>query len=292
MDDFERITEAITFIHSNFRRQPGLEQVAGHIHLSPYHVQRLFTRWAGISPKKFLEYVSVSHLRTALRSRDSAPLSELSFDAGLSGTGRLHDLFVTIEGMTPGEYRNGGEHLAITCSIGESPFGRYLVASTAKGICHLAFIDDERAAVSELRRTWPGARIEHARETDGHRRVKEVLIGATRDTRPLCLHVQGTGFQLKVWEALLRIPEGALETYSGLARMIGEESACRAVAGAVSRNPVAYLIPCHRVIKKVGGIGEYRWGGVRKLMMIGWEGARMDRPARAASTVLRPVRSQ
>lgn len=271
MSDYQRIEKAIHYLKEHFKEQPALDEVAKQVHVSPFHFQRMFKDWAGVTPKKFLQYISVEHAKNLLKQNLS--LSEVSFETGLSGTSRLHDLFINIEGMTPGEYKNGGEQLTINYSFAESPFGNIIVASTAKGICHLAFADDERKALSELKSLFPHASFRQVVDTI----QQNALFIFTQDWKSLDtikLHLKGTAFQLKVWEALLKVPMGQLTTYSGIARAIGNNKASRAVGSAIGDNPVAFLIPCHRVIRSTGVIGEYHWGSNRKTAIIGWESAR------------------
>jgi AraC family transcriptional regulator of adaptative response/methylated-DNA-[protein]-cysteine methyltransferase len=272
--NFSRIAAAIGYIKSNFKAQPGLEQVAAEIHLSPFHFQRLFTDWAGVSPKKFLQYLTVEHAKKMLKETQ-ASLFETALESGLSGTGRLHDLFINIEGMTPGEYKNGGQHLTINYSFAESPFGTLLVAATAKGICHLAFADDRQPALVTLQQAFPNATYRQMADPA----QQNVLCLFTRDwsrLHQIKLHLKGTEFQLKVWETLLKIPMGSLATYGTIARGISRPTACRAVGTAIGDNPVAFLIPCHRIIQSTGVLGNYHWGGIRKAAMIGWEAARTE----------------
>lgn len=271
---FHRIAEAIEYIQRNFKAQPQLDEVAEQIHLSPYHFQRLFTEWAGVSPKKFLQYITLAHAKKMLKEHQ-ATLFETALESGLSGTGRLHDLFINIEGMTPGEYKNGGETLSINYSFAESPFGTLLVASTAKGICHIAFADDAQEALSGLKAMFPNAQYQQMVDMQ----QQNVLYIFTHDWEKLHqikLHLKGTDFQLKVWETLLKIPKGQLATYGSIAKQISRPKASRAVGTAIGDNPVAYLIPCHRVIQSSGVFGGYHWGSVRKTAMIGWEAAQTD----------------
>jgi AraC family transcriptional regulator of adaptative response/methylated-DNA-[protein]-cysteine methyltransferase len=273
--NFSRIAEAIGYIKSNFKTQPGLEEVAEKIHVSPFHFQRLFTDWAGVSPKKFLQYLTVEHAKKMLKESQST-LFEAAFESGLSGTGRLHDLFMNIEGMTPGEYKNGGENLVINYSFAESPFGNILVAATAKGICHLAFADEPQQALLSLQKAFPRASYRQMVDLA----QQNVLYFFTHDWSKLNqikLHLKGTEFQLKVWEMLLKIPLGQLTTYGHIARGIDRPTACRAVGTAVGDNPVAFLIPCHRIIQSTGVLGHYHWGSNRKAGMIGWEAALTDK---------------
>jgi AraC family transcriptional regulator, regulatory protein of adaptative response / methylated-DNA-[protein]-cysteine methyltransferase len=272
--NFNRIEEAIGYITTHFKTQPGLDEMAKQIHLSPYHFQRLFTEWAGVSPKKFLQYISVEHAKNMLKDQQ-ATLFDAAFETGLSGTGRLHDLFINIEGMTPGEYKNGGENLLINYSYAESPFGNILVASTPKGICYMAFADNEPEALLDLKKNFPNARYKQMVDL----LQQNALYIFTRDWKKLNkikLHLKGTAFQLKVWETLLKIPMGQLSTYGNIAKHIESPKASRAVGSAIGDNPVAFLIPCHRVIQSTGTFGQYHWGSARKTAMIGWEGAKVE----------------
>lgn len=270
--NYERIAAAIRFIKENRQEQPRLETIAGHVHMSPAHFQRMFQEWAGISPKNFLQYLNVEYAKRILK-QTHASLFDTACEVGLSGTGRLHDLFVNIEGMTPGEYKNGGQALRINYSFAETPFGQVMVASTDKGICHLAFVDKgEEEALGSLKQLFPNAAYTQCPD----RKQEDALSVFNRDwSKPdeIRLHLKGTSFQLKVWETLLKIPAGGLTTYADLATKSGHEGACRAVGTAIGRNPVAFLIPCHRVIKATGDIGNYHWGEVRKEAIIGWEAA-------------------
>lgn len=271
--NFSRIEEAIGYIHNNFKTQPSLEEIAKNMHLSSYHFQRLFTEWAGISPKKFLQYISVEHAKNLLKKNQST-LSEVAFDTGLSGTGRLHDLFINIEGMTPGEYKNGGENLCINYSYAESPFGNILVASTSRGICHMAFADNGKEALEKLQKKFPKAMYKQMVDLI----QQNALYIFTHDWKrinTIKLHLKGTAFQIKVWETLLKIPMGQLSTYGEIAEHIKNPKASRAVGSAIGDNPVAFLIPCHRVIQSTGNFGQYHWGSNRKMAMIGWEAAKV-----------------
>jgi len=272
--NFQRIAEAIEYINSNFKTQPNLDELAEKVHLSPFHFQRMFTQWAGVSPKKFLQYISIEHAKGILKDKKST-LFDAAFETGLSGTGRLHDLFIKIEGMTPGEFKNGGENLSINYSFAESPFGNLIVASTAKGICYLAFADDSALAFNELQQKFPNAKYQQVVDLI----QQNALYIFTQDWSKLNqvkLHIKGTDFQLKVWETLLKIPMGQLSTYSSIASNISLPKASRAVGSAVGDNPVAFLIPCHRVIQSTGAFGQYHWGSTRKTAMIGWEAAKAN----------------
>ena len=272
MTDYERIKKAIEYIQANFQQQPDLDALAKEVYLSPFHFQRLFKDWAGVSPKKFLQYISLQHAKKLLRQHT---VSDTAYETGLSGSGRLHDLFINIEGMTPGEYKNGGEQLRINYSFAESPFGNIIVASTTKGICHLAFADDEKDALQQLRSQFPKAEFRQVVDTI----QQNALFIFTQDWKNLSkikLHLKGTPFQIKVWEALLKIPMGDVSTYSSLASGIGNPNASRAVGTAIGDNPVAFLIPCHRVIRSTGEFGNYHWGSTRKTAMLGWEAAKTN----------------
>ncbi|AEM69230.1 transcriptional regulator, AraC family [Allomuricauda ruestringensis DSM 13258] len=271
--NYNRVAKAIEFIRSNFQEQPSLNEIAESIHLSPYHFQRLFTEWAGVSPKKFMQYISVEYAKKLLKERQLT-LLEAAMETGFSGTGRLHDLFVSIEGMTPGEYKNGGESLEINYSFAESPFGKLIVASTSKGICHMSFIDDDQTAFDDLKSRFPNAiyrQFLDKYQQDG----LSIFQNDWSKQEQIKLHLNGTPFQLKVWETLLKIPSGSLSVYGSIAQKIERPKATRAVGSAIGKNPVAFLIPCHRVIQSSGKIGGYMWGNTRKSAIIGWEAAQM-----------------
>ena len=268
--DYNRIAGAIGFLKSNFKNRPSLEQAADYVHLSQFHFQRMFQEWAGVTPKQFLQFLSVEHARFILKNTE-ATLSEAADETGFSGTGRLHDLFVKLEGMTPGEYKNGGASLHINYSFADSPFGKILIASTSKGICYMAFVhENEKDALLALQNHFPNAH--YNQQSD---RIQENgLFIFNQDWSKLSqikLHLKGTPFQLRVWETLLRVPVGGLTTYASLAQRSGHTGASRAVGTAVGSNPVAFLIPCHRVIKSTGETGQYHWGTTRKSAIIGWE---------------------
>ncbi len=272
--NYSRIEEAIKYIINNFKSQPRLEEIAKKIHVSPFHFQRMFTEWAGVSPNKFLQYINVDYAKNLLKEKQ-ATLFDAAYDTGLSGTSRLHDLFIKIEGMTPGEYKNGGENLLINYSYAESPFGNMLVASTSKGICHMSFIESEPEALHTLQHNFPNAKYKQVVDLI----QQNALYIFTHDwSKPdqIKLHLKGTDFQIKVWETLLKIPVGGLSTYGNIAKEIGNSKASRAVGTAIGSNPIAYLIPCHRVIRSTGATGEYMWGAIRKTALIGWEGAKIN----------------
>ena len=272
--NYKRIAQAIEFITANFKNQPSLDEIAGHVHLSPFHFQKLFSDWAGVSPKKFLQFTTLSYAKTVLRE-PKVTLFDAAEETGLSGTGRLHDLFVKIEGMTPGEYKNGGENLSIRYHFYESPFGKLLVASTSKGICYLMFVEDELKSLNDLRSRFPNATFWHVQDALQERGVS-FFTDPEKNLAAVKLHLKGTDFQLKVWESLLKIPSGKLSTYGKIAEEIQKPSASRAVGTAIGSNPVAFLIPCHRVIQTSGKMGGYMWGTTRKQAIIGWEAARVS----------------
>jgi AraC family transcriptional regulator of adaptative response/methylated-DNA-[protein]-cysteine methyltransferase len=270
-EDYLRIEQAILYLENHYKEQPSLEEVAASIGLSEYHFQRLFTRWAGVSPKRFLQFLTREGAKELLGRSEN--LLDTTHQVGLSSLGRLHDLFVTTEAVTPGEYKTRGEGLTIRYGIHLTPFGKCLIGLTERGICHLGFVPgSEGEAIDGLVNEWKEARmVEDYRST-------AALVGPifdlrydTRIKQPLTLHLRGTNFQIKVWEALLKIPAGSATTYEGLAQRIGQPAASRAVGSAVGHNPIAVLIPCHRVIRKVGDFGNYRYGELRKKALLARE---------------------
>lgn len=269
--NYNRIAEAIDYIRDNFKKQPNLDEVAEKVHLSPFHFQRLFSEWAGTTPKKFLQYISLEHAKSLLKDQQTT-LFNAAMETGLSGTSRLHDLFVNIEGMTPAEYKYGGKALAINYSFAESTFGNLIVASTSKGICYMAFNDNEAEATNDLNVRFPHAIVQQKQDSI-QQNALAIFQSDWSQLPEIKLHLKGTDFQLKVWETLLKIPMGKLSTYGKIAEQIGKPSASRAVGTAIGSNPVAFLIPCHRVIQSSGSIGGYRWGNTKKTAIIGWESA-------------------
>lgn len=268
-NDYQRIEQAIRYLEGHFRAQPRLADVAAQTGLSEFHFQRLFQRWAGISPKRFLQCLTAGYAEQLLR--ESPSLLEATYGAGLSSPSRLHGLFVNLHAVTPAEWRDGGAGLTIRHGLHDTPFGRCLLALTDKGICHLGFVDDAgRGALAELRAQWPGARLQ-ADDAGTHAVAARIFSRAPAAGAPLHLWVRGTNFQVKVWEALLRIPAGALASYGDVARALDMPQASRAVGSAVAQNAIAYLIPCHRVIRQTGLVGDYRWGTTRKKAMLAWE---------------------
>jgi AraC family transcriptional regulator of adaptative response/methylated-DNA-[protein]-cysteine methyltransferase len=271
--NYYRIAEAIEYISANFKEQPNLDKIAEKVHLSPFHFQRLFTDWAGISPKRFLQYISLDHAKNLLKE-NQATLFETACETGLSSTSRLHDLFVTIEGMTPAEYKNGGKNLIINYHFAESPFGKIIIASTQKGICFMAFYEEKNGAFSNLKSHFPCASFLEKTD-DMQLSALEIFRSEPSNINQLKLHLKGSEFQLKVWETLLKIPSGKLATYGMIANKIDKPKASRAVGTAIGSNPIAFLIPCHRVIQSTGTFGGYMWGTTRKTAMIGWEAAKI-----------------
>ena len=269
--DYERIEKAIKYIEARFDRRPELKEIADHVGLSEFHFQRLFSRWVGISPKRFLQFLTKEYVKELL-SRPTS-LLDATYDAGLSSPGRLHDLFVSCEAVTPGEFKTGGRGLAITYGWHPSPFGECLIARTERGICWLSFVrnGNRQALIAEFTAAWRNARVVE----DGDR--TRPLIARIYDpamwnrSSPLPVLVKGTNFQIKVWEALLRIPVGTVVTYEDIALYIGFPKAMRAVGNAVGKNPVSFVIPCHRVVRKTAEFGNYGGGPERKRAMLGWE---------------------
>jgi AraC family transcriptional regulator, regulatory protein of adaptative response / methylated-DNA-[protein]-cysteine methyltransferase len=279
--DYERVESAILYLEQRFRRQPSLEAVAAHVGLSEFHFQRLFGRWVGISPKRFLQFLTKEHARKLLA--ESRSVLEAAWDAGLSGPSRLHDLILAAEAVTPGELRSGGEGVRIGYGFHASPFGRCLVAATDRGVCAIRFTrvpgtdrSDEGAA-AWLAASWPCADLRLDQERTGAVAARIFAFTGGSVVAPLHLHVRGTNFQLKVWEALLAIPQGLVLSYGDVARRIGSPRAARAVGSAVGDNPVPYLIPCHRVIRESGELGNYGEGPARKKAILAWEAARTGR---------------
>lgn len=273
-DDFKKIETAIHFIEKNVTSQPSLDEIAASVHLSKYHFNRLFKRWAGIGPVQFLKFITLGHTKKKLA--ESKSLLEASLESGLSGPGRLHDLFVTFDAMTPGDFKKQGAGLKIDYNFCTSPFGECLTAITKRGICHLGFVrkNDRSDALSHLFRTWPGAAFNENPQSIAPVFNQIFHPGREKASRPFNLLIKGTNFQINVWKALLQIPAGTVVSYRDIAEHIGRPKAFRATAGAIAINPVAYLIPCHRVIAKSGKIHEYRWGASRKKAIIGWEAAK------------------
>lgn len=284
--DYERIESAVHFIRNNVRAQPGLEEIALHVGLSPFHFQRLFRRWAGVSPKRFLEYLTVRHAKDLLT--DTQSILDVSYELGLSGAGRLHDQFVSIEAITPGEYKNQGEGLQVRYGIHDSPFGEMLLATTDRGICGLSFITNETQdwEVELLQKNWPNAKF--INDPDGTTDlVDKIFKSSTARKEKLHLAVRGTNYQINVWKALLKIPAGRIASYRQIATYIGKPDAYRSVATVIAANPVGYLIPCHRVLRSNGDIGEYHWGANRKNAMVAWESAKQEQCSDVAEAIIK-----
>ncbi len=269
-EDYLRIEQAILYLENHYKDQPGLEEVAANIGLSEYHFQRLFTRWAGVSPKRFLQFLTKEGAKDLLDRSEN--LLDTTHQVGLSSLGRLHDLFVTTEAVTPGEYKSHGAGVTIRYGIHPTPFGKCLIATTERGICHLGFVQtSEGKAIDQLVAEWQQARmIEDYKATVSL--VEPIFdLRYNHPGKPLNVHLRGTNFQLKVWEALLQVPVGTVTTYGEIAARIGKPSAMRAVGTAVGHNPIAVLIPCHRVIRKMGEFGNYRYGELRKKALLARE---------------------
>ncbi len=274
--DYQRIEQAIIFLEKNFHHQPTLKEIADSVYVSEYHFQRLFSSWVGISPKRFLQYLTKEYAKRLLK--ESRNVLDVSFETGLSSPGRLHDLFVNCEAVTPGEFKDQGEGLRIEYGIHPTPFGVILLATTARGICWLSFVkkDGPEQEIQNLQKSWPkGEFCENASETKKlANRVFAISYNGSTKPQSFNLFWKGTNFQLKVWEALLKIPAGQVVSYEDVATYIGKPKAVRAVANAVGSNPIPFIIPCHRVIRKVGEFGGYAGGTARKKALLGWEAAR------------------
>lgn len=273
--DYARVEQAIAYIAEHFAAQPTLDEIAAHVHLSPFHFNRLFARWAGTSPQRFLRFLTKEYARQVLL--DSGDALTATYQAGLSSPSRLHDLFVTYEALTPAEYRAQAAGLTIRYGFHPTPFGECLLSLTDRGICGLTFqaVSEREAALAQLRLNWPRAILQLGEaETNAVARQLFATEPTAKCSFPVLL--KGTNFQIKVWEALLRIPAGGLVSYRDVAAAVGQPRASQAVGGAVGANPVGYLIPCHRVIQQHGGPGGYRWGLARKQALLGWEAARRE----------------
>lgn len=295
---YARMAEAIAYIQQHQQAQPSLAEIAAHVHLSPDHFQRMFSQWVGTSPKKFLQYLTLAHAKQTIQQQvfaqsqsssqafaqssnqnlhQSAAVQSLldsSYAVGLSSSSRLHELFVQIEGMTPAQYKQGGKGLEIYYDFYCSPFGALLLAATTRGICAMSFYQDELSAVAELSASFPHAQL--LRENHPFHVQAMAIFDPSHDLTQIKLHLKGSAFQLKVWQCLLNIPAGQLSSYGAIATQLGQASASRAVGTAIGRNPVAFLIPCHRVIRATGHLGGYRWGLARKQAMLAWEAARSE----------------
>ena len=275
MSDYARIAAAIAFITSQVERQPNLDEIAAHVHLSPFHFQRLFRRWAGVTPKRYLQVLTLERAKVLLQ--ESRPLLDVADTLGLSSGSRLYDHFVQLEAVTPGEYKQRGAGLTITHAVHDTPFGRAFIALTPRGVCSFSFQDgaEPDEALIALGRTWPLAQLEE--DLPRTQAVIDAMFdGAKTPDRPISLHVSGTNFQISVWKALLQIPPARVVSYAQVASAVGNPKAARAVGLAVGANPVAFMIPCHRVIQQNGRLGGYHWGETRKQAIHAWEAARYE----------------
>ena len=282
--DYELIRRAIAFLSESWTEQPSLDRLAAHLGLSPAHCQKLFKRWCGLSPKEFVQAITVDHARALLEG--SASVFDAALEVGLSGAGRLHDLFVSHEAMTPGDFKRRGEGLDLAYGFHASPFGDALLIATERGVAGLAFVDEDKGqsrqdVLAEMMSRWPKGRfVEAPDKTAPH--AKQIFSPATwSKDRPVRLVMIGTDFEVRVWETLLRIPMGRAVSYSDIARHLGQPTASRAVGSAVGRNPISFVVPCHRVLRGDGSLGGYHWGLTRKRALIGWETGRLAGAVRA-----------
>lgn len=272
MNDYERIARVIEYLDEHYTEHPELSVLARHVGLSPFHFHRLFSTWAGVSPKDFIQCLTLNHAKALLRQGES--VLETALGVGLSGPGRLHDLCVRLEGASPGEMKSRGAGFEIRFGFAETPFGKWLAAENERGVCHLAFVEEgaSSGALAVLRENWSMARLRRDDSVAAHLASQVFQIPKPHEARTvLRAFVCGTSFQLRVWRALLQVPPGALVSYGRLAAAIGEPKAARAVGTAVGQNSLAFLIPCHRIIRETGIVGQYRWGKTRKHAIIGWE---------------------
>lgn len=275
MSDYARIADAIRFIASQVERQPTLDEIAAHVHLSPFHFQRLFSRWAGVTPKRYLQVLTLERAKTLLQ--ESRPLLEVADTLGLSSGSRLYDHFVQLEAVTPGEYKQRGAGLVIDHGVHDTPFGQAFVALTPRGVCNFSFLDEKapEAPLAALAQHWPAATLQEA-PSRTQNVINTMFDGSKAPDRPISLHVSGTNFQICVWRALLQIPPAKVVSYAQVASAVGNPKAARAVGLAVGANPVALMIPCHRVIQQNGKLGGYHWGETRKQAIHAWEAARYE----------------
>lgn len=279
MNDYDRIEKVIRHLTQHYVEQPDLRTLAGVAQVSEFHFHRLFSRWAGITPKAFVKFLAAKHAKALLRQSQS--VLDASLDSGLSGPGRLHDLLVSVDAVSPGEFKSYGEGMEIRYGFHPTPFGTCIIGATTRGICHLSFLDQDsssrRASIlSELKSDWPKAVLRHHPQSTRQMLSNIFDRGFRSPTQKIPVLLVGTPFRLKVWEALLKIPFGHVLSYRDVARSVGAPNACRAVGSAVGKNPVAYLIPCHRVIRETGIVGDYRWGHLRKLAILAWENGSQD----------------
>ncbi|WP_279485643.1 bifunctional transcriptional activator/DNA repair enzyme AdaA [Aeromonas veronii] len=275
MSDYARIADAIRFIASQVERQPTLDEIAAHVHLSPFHFQRLFSRWAGVTPKRYLQVLTLERAKALLQ--ESRPLLEVADTLGLSSGSRLYDHFVQLEAVTPGEYKQRGAGLVIDHGVHGTPFGQAFVALTPRGVCNFSFLDEKapEAPLAALAQHWPAATLQEA-PSRTQNVINTMFDGSKAPDRPISLHVSGTNFQICVWRALLQIPPAKVVSYAQVASAVGNPKAARAVGLAVGANPVALMIPCHRVIQQNGKLGGYHWGETRKQAIHAWEAARYE----------------
>lgn len=275
MSDYARIADAIRFIASQVERQPTLDEIAAHVHLSPFHFQRLFSRWAGVTPKRYLQVLTLERAKALLQ--ESRPLLEVADTLGLSSGSRLYDHFVQLEAVTPGEYKQRGAGLVIDHGVHDTPFGQAFVALTPRGVCNFSFLDEKAPEVplTALAHNWPEAELREA-PSRTQNVINTMFDGSKAPDRPISLHVSGTNFQISVWRALLQIPPAKVVSYAQVASAVGNPKAARAVGLAVGANPVALMIPCHRVIQQNGKLGGYHWGETRKQAIHAWEAARYE----------------
>lgn len=270
---YERVAKAIQYLRSHAGAQPSLDELAQVMHLSPHHAQKLFTEWAGVSPKRYLQFLGKEHAKACLRA--SGSLLDVTHELGLSSTSRLHDLMVSCEAMTPAEYQTGGRGLPWACGVAESPFGLAVLAWTGRGICHFTFVQgDERENLDELMALWPQVQWRRS-DAEAQAQMRLIFPGEGLGKGRIHVLLKGTNFQIKVWEALLRVKPGEMISYGQLARQVGAPKAARAVGGVMAANTVGFLIPCHRVIRDTGDLGHYRWGIERKAAMLAWEGCQL-----------------
>ncbi|WP_429084885.1 bifunctional transcriptional activator/DNA repair enzyme AdaA [Aeromonas veronii] len=275
MSDYARIADAIRFIASQVERQPTLDEIAAHVHLSPFHFQRLFSRWAGVTPKRYLQVLTLERAKALLQ--ESRPLLEVADTLGLSSGSRLYDHFVQLEAVTPGEYKQRGAGLVIDHGVHDTPFGQAFVALTPRGVCNFSFLDEKapETPLAALAHSWPAATLQEA-PSRTQNVINTMFDGSKAPDRPISLHVSGTNFQISVWRALLQIPPAKVVSYAQVASAVGNPKAARAVGLAVGANPVALMIPCHRVIQQNGKLGGYHWGETRKQAIHAWEAARYE----------------
>ena len=281
--EYPIIEKAIQYIEKNFQSQPELEEIASHLNISPFHLQRTFKEWVGISPKRFLQFLTIDYARQLLQ--DSRSILDATFESGLSSPARMHDLFISVDAITPGEYKKLGQGLQISWGIHSSPFGPCVIAVTQRGLCFMGFYSDilNKDFMDDMKSRFPQARfVENSQETFPY---FEAIFNKNASKKRLTLFLKGTNFQIKVWEALLKIPEGRVCSYSDISNIIGSPAANQAVGNAVGANHISYLIPCHRVIRNMGIIGNYHWGSARKKAMLLWESEKSAKQRKGEYTI-------